>query len=81
MDDLGFILGSYIVTFGSIALYVASVVKRSRRAGRVVLMDDLGFILGSYIVTFGSIALYVASVVKRSRRAGRVVSQEQRPWT
>jgi hypothetical protein len=34
MDDLGFILGSYVVTFGSIVVYVLSVVRRSRRAGR-----------------------------------------------
>lgn len=34
MDDLGFILGSYVVTFGSILFYVVSVVRRSRRAGR-----------------------------------------------
>jgi len=40
MDDLGFILGSYIVTFGSIVLYVASVVRRSRRAGRVVSQEQ-----------------------------------------
>ena len=34
MDDLGFIVGSYVVTFGSIAVYVVTVVRRSRRAGR-----------------------------------------------
>ena len=33
MDDLGFIVGSYVVTFGSIVSYVVSVVRRSRRAG------------------------------------------------
>ncbi|MFM8847474.1 MAG: heme exporter protein CcmD [Actinomycetota bacterium] len=36
MDDLGFIVGSYVVTFGSILAYVVSVVRRSRRAGRDV---------------------------------------------
>ena len=36
MDDLGFIAGSYVVTFGAILVYVVSVVRRSRRAGRDV---------------------------------------------
>ena len=40
MEDLGFILGCYIVTFGSILLYVASVVRRSRRAGRDIPREE-----------------------------------------
>lgn len=40
MDDLGFIAGSYVVTFGSIIVYVVSVVRRSRRSGRDVPRNE-----------------------------------------
>ena len=34
MKDLGFILASYLVTFGSIGLFTFAVVRRARRIGR-----------------------------------------------
>ena len=32
MEDAGFIIGSYVVTFGAIGLYAWSVLRRARRA-------------------------------------------------
>jgi heme exporter protein CcmD len=31
MEDAGFIIGSYVVTFGAIAVYAGWVLRRSRR--------------------------------------------------
>jgi hypothetical protein len=36
MDDIGFILASYAVTLGAVALYAATMVRRARRAGRQI---------------------------------------------
>lgn len=36
MEDAGFIIGGYAATFGAVALYAVSVLRRARRtAGRV----------------------------------------------
>ena len=39
MDDLGFIVASYVVTFASVALYARGVLHRSRKAARDVPRD------------------------------------------
>ena len=31
MEDAGFIIGSYVVTFGAIAVYALAVLRRARR--------------------------------------------------
>ena len=31
MEDAGFIIGSYVVTFGAVAVYAISVLRRARR--------------------------------------------------
>ena len=31
MEDAGFIIGSYVVTFGAVALYAVYVLRRARR--------------------------------------------------
>ena len=40
MDDLGFILASYIVTIGGVAAYAVAVVRRARRAARDIPRED-----------------------------------------
>ena len=40
MDDLGFIVASYIVTIGGVAAYAVSVVRRARRAARDIPRED-----------------------------------------
>ncbi len=39
MDDLGFIVASYVITFASVALYARGVLHRSRKAARDVPRD------------------------------------------
>ena len=41
MEDLGFILGSYIITIGSIALLARWTLRRGRRLARTVRREDL----------------------------------------
>ena len=36
MDDIGFILASYAVTFGSVAVFAVLSIRRARRAGNDV---------------------------------------------
>ncbi|MFM8856829.1 MAG: hypothetical protein ACKOI2_06425 [Actinomycetota bacterium] len=36
MDDIGFILASYAVTLGAVALYAVMMIRRARRAGRQI---------------------------------------------
>ncbi len=31
MEDAGFIIGSYVITFGAIAIYALAVLRRARR--------------------------------------------------
>ena len=39
MEDAGFIIGSYVVTFGAIAVYALAVLRRARRT-TAKLPDD-----------------------------------------
>jgi len=39
MEDAGFVIGSYVVTFGAIGAYAAYVLRRARRATKG-LSDD-----------------------------------------
>ena len=41
MDDLGFILGSYLLTFGSIALLARWTLRRGRRMVRPIPREEL----------------------------------------
>ena len=36
MDNAGFIIASYVVTFGSVAAYAIGVLRRSKRASREI---------------------------------------------
>ena len=36
MDDLGFIVASYVITVGGVAAYAFGVIRRARRVGREV---------------------------------------------
>lgn len=40
MDDLGFIVASYVVTFAGVAGFALFVVRRARRFGREVERDE-----------------------------------------
>lgn len=40
MDDLGFIVVSYVVTFGAVALYIVSLVRGARRSGRHIAREE-----------------------------------------
>lgn len=40
MDDLGFVLASYIVTFGAVAVYTVVSLRRSRRDGENIPPRD-----------------------------------------
>lgn len=40
MKDAGFIVASYVVTFGSIGLFTAAVVRRARRIGRQIPPEE-----------------------------------------
>jgi hypothetical protein len=39
MEDAGFVLGSYLISFGAIAVYALYVVRRGRRAASAVPDD------------------------------------------
>lgn len=39
MDDLGFIVASYVITFGSVALYARGMMHRARKAARDIPRD------------------------------------------
>lgn len=40
MKDAGFILASYVVTFGSVACFALLVLRRSKKIGRDVPRED-----------------------------------------
>lgn len=40
MENAGFVVGSYVVTFGAIALYTLAVLRRARRAATQVPPED-----------------------------------------
>lgn len=40
MDDAGFIIGSYVVTFGAIIAYAVAVIRRGRKLSEIVPDDD-----------------------------------------
>lgn len=40
MKDIGFIVASYVVTFGSVGLFVGLIVSRARRLGRRIPPED-----------------------------------------
>ncbi len=40
MKDVGFIVASYVVTFGSIAVFTATVVRRARKLSRHVPVEE-----------------------------------------
>lgn len=40
MEDLGFIVASYVVTIGGVALYALAVMRRARRSSRDIPRDE-----------------------------------------
>jgi len=40
MDDAGFIIGSYVITFGVVALYAWATVRRGRKLSRSVPQEE-----------------------------------------
>lgn len=36
MDDIGFILASYAVTFGAVIFYAMGVIRRAKRSGKQI---------------------------------------------
>jgi len=40
MEDLGFIVASYVVTLGGVALYALVVMRRARRSSRDIPRDE-----------------------------------------
>jgi heme exporter protein CcmD len=40
MDDAGFIIGSYVITFAAIGLYAWTTIRRGRRLAKQVPDDD-----------------------------------------
>ncbi len=40
MDDLGFIVASYVITIGGVAVYALAVIRRARRSSRDIPRDE-----------------------------------------
>jgi heme exporter protein CcmD len=40
MQDAGFIIGSYVITFAAVALYAVATIRRGRRLAEQVPDDD-----------------------------------------
>lgn len=41
MDDAGFIITCYVVTLGSLAVYMTMLLRRARRTGRTAKHEEL----------------------------------------
>jgi heme exporter protein CcmD len=40
MNDAGFIIGSYVLTIGAVAVYAVTIIRRARRLGRAVPREE-----------------------------------------